>query len=152
MSLSGIRMPLEAALSTTALLARRWGPTLVVAAVSAAAGVAWTSRREAATGPDSAGALAAIGRAYPKALGAVYAEAWRQGADALESGRGVNESLTLVAETWAAGRTALFDRAVARSFAAVVPEGKPDAEVSPSDKAALAAIWRAFSAGLAEAE
>ncbi|WP_165243489.1 hypothetical protein [Paludisphaera soli] len=145
-------MPFEAALSTTALLARRWGPTLVVAAVSAAAGVAWTNRRDASTGPESAHAMESIGRAYPKALGAVYAEAWRQGADALESGRGVNESLSLVAETWAAGRTALFDRVVARSFAAAVPEGKPDAEVSRADKVALAAIWRAFAAGLSEAE
>jgi hypothetical protein len=152
MSLPDIRMSLEAALSTTALLARRWGPTLVVAAVSASAGVAWTVRRDGSTAPRTAGAVATIGRAYPKALGAIYAEAWRQGAAALDSGRSVDESLSVVAETWAAARTALFDRAIAHSFSAVVPEGKPDAEVSKADKAALAALWRAFAAGLAEAK
>lgn len=152
MSVSGIRMTLEAAASTTALLAKRWGPTLVVIMVSASAGVAWTTHRGGSRKPDAVAGVTAVGRAYPRALGAVYAESWRRGAESLDAGRSVNDSLTVVADTWAASRITLFDRAVAPAFAAVVPEGKPDAEVSTADKAALASLWRGFASGLAEAK
>ena len=137
--------------TTAASLAKRWGPTILVAVLSAAAGFAWNAGRNTPPRPDSVAAMKAVGRAYPKALASAYAEAWLHGADALDAGRGVSEALGAVSDAWSAGRTALFDREIAPAFAAVVPEGRPDAEVSAADRAALAALWRGLAAGLTAA-
>lgn len=136
---------------TSALkLGRAWGPTILIVAVSVSAGAFFSGRRSPAPAPPAAERLSAIGRTYPRELGAAYADAWLKGAEALDAGRAVSESLDVVAQQWTAGRIALFDRAVAPEFAGVVPEGKPEGEISSADKAALASLWRAFAAGLAK--
>lgn len=129
---------------------RSWGPTFLIVAASVSVGAFLAGRRSSGPTTPAAERVAAIGRTYPRDLGAAYAAAWIKGAESLESGRPVPESLDVVAREWSAGRIALFDRAVASEFAGVVPEGKPDDEVSAADKAALAALWRAFASGLAK--
>jgi hypothetical protein len=92
--------------------------------------------------------LAAVGRAYLPQLGRAYAEAWNQGAVALDSGQPVSAALDLVAKNWTAGRTAVFDKLVAPEFAKIVPESIKDSDVTPKERAALAAAWRGFAVGL----
>jgi len=129
---------------------KAWGPTLLIVVVSVSAGALLSGRRASAPVSPSAERLSAIGRTYPRELGAAYAGAWLKGAESLDAGRAVPESLDVVAREWTAGRTALFDREVAAEFSKIVPEGKPEGEISAADKAALAALWRAFAAGLAK--
>lgn len=136
---------------TSALkLGRAWGPTVLIVAVSVSAGAILAEWRAPGPASPASERLSAIGRAYPRELGAAYAQAWLKGAEALDGGRAVSDSLGVVAQEWTAGRTALFDRAVAPEFSAVIPEGKPEGEISSAEKAALASLWRAFAAGLAE--
>lgn len=96
----------------------------------------------------SAGRLVAVGRAYRVELGKVYGDAWLEGAKRLDDGQGPAAALESVAKAWDSGRVALFERLVTPELARVVPEGKPDADVSPTDRAKLAAAWRGFAKGL----
>ncbi|MDG3005515.1 hypothetical protein [Paludisphaera mucosa] len=145
-------MTLQAAVSATSRLLGGWGPTIVVAAAAASAGVAWTTYRMSPGETDAVANTAAAGKSYPKALAAVYADAWRKGADALEAGRSVADALGVVGEAWRSGRTTLFDRVVGPAFAVVVPEGTPESDVSKAAKTQLASHWRAFAAGMIAAK
>ncbi|WP_165068428.1 hypothetical protein [Paludisphaera rhizosphaerae] len=128
--------------------ARSWGPKLAAAAALISVGFGLSEYRSKPAEPAAVVSIRATGRTYPKTLATAYAAAWIKGAEALEAGKGPVDALGVVTEAWTAGRVALFDKAVAPAFAAVVPEGKADAEVSAADRAALAALWRAFAAGL----
>lgn len=130
----------------------KWLPTVLVASVSAWGVVNMTPSRVTLLEPSAARSVRETGRRYTKGLATVYAAAWLEGAEALESGRGIAESLGVVEKAWKAGRTSLFDRQVAPYFSAIVPEGRPDAETSQSARAALAKLWREFAAGLASVE
>ncbi len=99
-------------------------------------------------GEAAAARLATVGRAYRLELGKVYADAWLAGARRLDDGQGPAAALEAVAKAWDAGRVALFERQVTPELARVVPEGKADAELSPGDRARLAAAWRGFARGL----
>lgn len=143
-------LKLERVWASTTKAVRAWGPTFLIVVVSVSAGALLANRRPSGPASPAAERVLAIGRTYPRELGGVYAEAWLKGAETLDSGRSVPESLDVVAREWSAGRVALFDRAVASEFAGIVPEGKPDGEVSAADKAALASLWRAFATGLAK--
>jgi hypothetical protein len=117
-------------------------PAIVVAGAIAAAVAVWRAR-EGAKPPDP---FLILGRSYVSSLGEVYAGAWLEGASALDSGKPVADALGVVASSWQAGRVALFDKTATPAFARIVAENKAD--VSPQDKAALAAAWRSFAAGL----
>jgi hypothetical protein len=121
-------------------------PAIVLVAAVAAATVAWRGRQGAATVP--ADPIEAIGKAYAAGLGDAYAGAWLEGAAALESGKAIPDALGVVAGSWQAGRVALFDRTAAPAFSKIVPENTADSDVSSREKAALAAAWRSFAAGL----
>jgi hypothetical protein len=92
----------------------------------------------------------ALGRAYVQDLGQACAGAWNDGASALDSGQPVSAALDRVGKNWTSSRTALFDKLVAPEFAKIVPESIKDSDVTPTERAALAAAWRGFAAGLAK--
>lgn len=143
-------MPLkpERVWSSALRLGKAWGPTFVIVVVSASVGAFLAGRRSSEPASPAVERVSAIGRTYPRELGNVYAEAWIKGAEALDAGLAVPDSLDVVAREWSAGRIALFDREVAPEFSKVIPEGTPEGEISAADKAALASLWRAFAAGL----
>jgi hypothetical protein len=89
-----------------------------------------------------------LGKRYVPELGQAYAEAWNEGAKALDAGRPVAEALQTVSKVWDAGRVRLFNRLVTPEFSKVVAESKSAPEMSDADRAALARAWRGFAAGL----
>jgi hypothetical protein len=121
-------------------------PAIVVVAAVAAAVAFWRAHQPVPTPIDP---MTALGRSYVASLGDVYAGAWNDGAKALDAGKPVADALAVVAGSWQSGRVALFDASAAPAFAKIVAENTADADVSPQDRAALAAAWRGFAAGLA---
>jgi hypothetical protein len=89
-----------------------------------------------------------IGRAYLPGLGKAYAAAWEEGAKALDAGQPFSAALDAVGKAWNANRTQLFDRTATSEFAKILPESQKDADVTPQQRAAMAAAWRGFAAGL----
>jgi hypothetical protein len=92
--------------------------------------------------------FAAVGRAYLPRLGETYAQAWNQGAIALDSGQPISAALDLVAKNWATDRSALFDKLLAPELTKIVPESIKDSDVTPFERAAMAAAWRGLARGL----
>jgi len=92
----------------------------------------------------------ALGHAYLPQLGKVYAGAWENGAAALDAGKPIPDALESVAQAWTAGRTAAFDRTVEPELDKIVPQTTKDADVTRTERAALAAAWRGLAKGLAE--
>jgi hypothetical protein len=138
--------------SASARAVAKWLPTIVVACATTWAVDAWTSPGVANPIDSAAARVRAIGRDYPRGLAKAYATSWIEGAKALESGRGVPDALGVVEKSWKAGRTSLFQETLSPCFSAVVPEGRPEAETSAFDRAALAVLWREFAAGLASGD
>ncbi|HKI17454.1 MAG TPA: hypothetical protein VKA15_06220 [Isosphaeraceae bacterium] len=89
-----------------------------------------------------------LGRAYLPQLGQAYAAAWDQGAKALDSGQGISAALDTVAQTWTANRTEIYDKLLTPELVKIVPESVKDSDVTPAERAALAAAWRGFALGL----
>ena len=89
-----------------------------------------------------------IGQAYITALGKTYASAWDDGAKELETGQQLSGALAAVAKAWSTNRTQLFDQMVTPEFGKVIPETTKDADVTPQERAAMAAAWRGFALGL----
>lgn len=89
-----------------------------------------------------------LGRAYLPGLGKAYAAAWEEGAKALDAGQPFSAAISAVGKTWDANRTRLFDRLATPEFAKILPESQKDADVTFHQRAAMAAAWRGFAAGL----
>jgi hypothetical protein len=89
-----------------------------------------------------------LGRSYHAQLGRAYATAWEDGAKALEVGEGVSTALDTVTKKWGASRTDLFDKLITPEFAKILPESVKDADVTATERAAMAAAWRGFALGL----
>jgi len=90
----------------------------------------------------------AIGRSYLPQLGQAYSAAWEEGAKQLEASGGVAASLDAVSKNWSLNRTQLYDRVLTPAFAKILPESVNDADVTPQERAAMAAAWRGLSLGL----
>ncbi len=90
----------------------------------------------------------ALGRAYLPQLGNAYAAAWDHGAKALDSGQDLSAALDLVAQTWTANRTDVYNKLLTPEQVKIVPESTKDADVTPAERAAMAAAWRGFALGL----
>lgn len=89
-----------------------------------------------------------LGRSYRNELAKVYARAWEEGAKNLEAGAGPAAALDGVAKAWEVGRLDLFETVVTPEFSRIVPEGKPEKELTREERARLAAAWRGFAEGL----
>jgi hypothetical protein len=90
----------------------------------------------------------AIGKDYAPKLAAAYAAAWTAGAFELGDGSSPPAALGVVASTWATKRADLFDAVIKPELSKIVPEDTPDADVTPAERAALAAAFRGLAAGL----
>ncbi len=104
--------------------------------------------RPAPLAPLSSAGLIRLGKTYTVNLGKVYASAWEAGAKALDSGKPVSSALDTIRESWDRDRTQLFNRFVAIEFDKIVPQGKPEAELTAEDRANLSKAWRSFASGL----
>jgi hypothetical protein len=119
-----------------------------------AIGVAeWLRSAEGPTGtPQSAHdrRFVSLARAYLPRLGKAYAAAWEQGAKALDSGQGISAALDTVAQTWTANRTEIYDKLLTPELAKIVPESVKDSDITPTERAAMAAAWRGLALGLSK--
>jgi hypothetical protein len=128
--------------------------------VSSLAGVALTvavstwveaSRKPAPNpGPPHDARFVALGKAYLPQLGSAYARAWDEGAKQLDAGKSIADALDAVSKTWSSSRTQLYDHVFTPEFSKIVAESVKDADVTPAERAALAAAWRGLSLGLAK--
>jgi hypothetical protein len=89
-----------------------------------------------------------VGRAYLAGLGKAYAAAWEEGAKGLDAGQPLSAAVAAVGKAWDANRAQLFDRVATPEFAKVIAESQKDADVTPQQRAAMAAAWRGLAAGL----
>jgi hypothetical protein len=89
-----------------------------------------------------------LGQLYLPQLGTAYASAWEDGAKDLDAGKEIPAALDTVAHAWTAARTELYGRVVTPELAKVVPEGVKDSDVTPAERAAMAAAWRGLARGL----
>jgi hypothetical protein len=89
-----------------------------------------------------------LGRAYLPQLGKVYASAWNDGATALDAGESVSRAIDIVAKRWSTGRTGLYDSVISPELAEILPESVRNEEVTPAQRAAVAAAWRGLAIGL----
>ena len=153
-------------MTITMLLTRLWSlfpsrRTLVTVALSSVLGGAlaigvsdWLAPSDGANGsPQSRRAgidrrYVSLGRAYLPQLGKAYAAAWDQGAKALDSGQGISAALDAVAQSWTVNRTEVYDKLLTPELAKIVSESVKDSDVTPAERAALAAAWRGFARGL----
>lgn len=135
-----------------ALPSRRTLATVVFSGLvggAVALGVAeWHARPAGPPAPPHNPQFEKIGRAYLPGLAKAYAAAWEEGAKSLDAGQPLSASLAAVSKAWEANRTSLFDRSVATELARIVPESQKDADVTPAQRAAMAAAWRGLALGL----
>ncbi len=110
--------------------------------------VQWHARPAGPPAPPHDPKFEKIGREYLPGLGKAYAAAWEEGATSLDAGQPLPAALAAVSKAWEANRIALFDKSVASEFSRIVPESQKDADVTPAQRAALAAAWRGLALGL----
>ncbi len=99
-------------------------------------------------GPPHDPRFVALGKAYLPQLGKAYATAWAEGANQLDAGKGITAALDAVSKTWSTNRTQLYDQMFTHEFTRIVAESVKDADVTPEERAAMAAAWRGLSLGL----
>lgn len=90
----------------------------------------------------------AVGKTYLSGLGKVYADAWESGAKDLDAGKPLTSALATVGKAWDSGRADHFDKVATPEFVKVIPQSVKDADVTPAQRAAMAAAWRGFATGL----
>jgi hypothetical protein len=101
-------------------------------------------------GPPHDPRFVSVGRAYLPQLGLAYAGAWNEGAAQLESGKSISAALDVVSKSWSSRRAQLYDHVLTPQFSRIVAESVKDEDVTPQERAALAAAWRGLSLGLAK--
>lgn len=103
-------------------------------------------------GPDSAPSVdksfIPIARAYKEVILDSYAAAWTVAADEVAAGKPVVEALAGIRPSWESARTPEYKATVTPALNAIVAEGTPDSEISPIQRAALAAAFRGFAEGV----
>ncbi len=135
-----------------ALPSRRTLVTVVFSGLvggAVAIGVAeWHARPAGPPAPPHDPRFEKLGHEYLPGLGKAYAAAWEEGARSLDAGQPLSASLAAVSKAWEANRISLFDKSVAPELARIVPESQKDADVTPAQRAAMAAAWRGLALGL----
>ena len=99
-------------------------------------------------GPPHDPRFVVLGKGYLPQLGKAYALAWDEGAKELDAGKGISAALDVVSQKWTSSRTQVFDHVLTPEFSRIVAESVKDADVTPAERAALAAAWRGLSLGL----
>ena len=99
-------------------------------------------------GPPHDQRFVTLGKAYLPQLGQAYSAAWEEGAKQLEAGKGVSLALDAVSKAWSANRTQLYDHVLTPEFSRIVAENVNDTDVTPTERAALAAAWRGLAFGM----
>lgn len=139
--------PAPARRSTTALVLAPWAMTAMLAL---ALGYVLLFHHGGRPTPDGGldRRFVAIGKAHVARLGHEYADAWDDGAKLLDAGQPVATAIEAVARSWEANRVAGFDGVITPEFSKVLPQSKPEKDVTAAERAALARAWRGFSRGL----
>lgn len=101
-------------------------------------------------GPPHDPRFVTLGKAYLPQLGKAYAEAWDEGAKELDAGKSITAALDAVSKKWSSNRTDLYDHVFTPEFSRIVAQSVKDSDVTPAERAALAAAWRGLSLGLAK--
>ncbi len=101
-------------------------------------------------GPPHDPRFVVLGQSYLPQLGKAYAAAWQEGAQQLEAGQSITSALDTVSKTWSSNRTQLYDHVFTPEFSRIVAESVKDSDVTPAERAALAAAWRGLALGLAK--
>ena len=99
-------------------------------------------------GPPHDPRFITLGKVFLPELGKAYAAAWEAGAQQLEAGQSITAALDTVSKTWSSNRTQLYDHVFTPEFSRIVAESVKDSDVTPAERAALAAAWRGLSLGL----
>ena len=94
--------------------------------------------------------IAAAGKAYGSRLLKIYAAAWQDGARKIDGGGSVEAGIAAVSVSWQTQRAALYKATMTPILNAIVPEGTADGDITPAQRAAVAAAFRSFAAGLSE--
>ena len=92
----------------------------------------------------------AVGKGYARQLAQSYSQSWEEGAKALDSGQDVAAALKAVTDSWQSKRQDLFEKAVTPNLSKIVPEAKAAADLTATDRAALARAFRGLARGLGQ--
>lgn len=123
------------------ILVTRLVALLAIGAAMGAFSARWAERPAKPT-------AVAIGRAYSSVIVGSYSAAWSTAADDVEAGKPIAEAIARIRPASDAARVKAFEADVAPFFAAIVPDGTADKDVTADRRAALAKAFRDFARGL----
>jgi hypothetical protein len=106
-----------------------------------------------AFGPSAPAAtdFVAAGKAYGKVLAPTYAATWKSYAADIRAGKTFTESTKTFADNWKTNRDAIYKKYIIPELSKVMPDGTPDDQVTPAQRAALAAAADDLAKGLESA-
>ncbi len=130
----------------------RWTPATIGLAVLSILvlllAVALWNARQPATPRDDDSRFIAVGRSYRVALADDYGRAWDDGAKLLEAGQPVKTALEQVKTSFEANRLATFRQAIKPELAKIIPDGKPEQDITKAERGAYARAFRGLARGL----
>jgi hypothetical protein len=123
---------------------------LVLAVVAIVATILYASKPDPATdaGSPADARFVVVGRAYRPALAIAYAAAWTTGAAQLDQGATIQTAVGTVGSEFTRRRGVVFDKLVTPELSTIVTPGTADADVTPAQRAAMAAAFRGMAKGL----
>ena len=102
----------------------------------------------AAVNPGVDARFVTIGRAYLPGLAKALADSYESG-EILDAGGTIENSIDVIASSWATNRTNLYNATVTPRLSEIVPPGTAPTDVTAAQRAAIAAAYRGFGKGLA---
>lgn len=91
-----------------------------------------------------------LGQAYVKPLAQSYAPAWQGYAADIRNGKTMTEATKNMAVAWDANRAAIYGKMIAPELEKILPSTQTEAQITPAQKAAMAAAAEALAKGLGE--
>lgn len=91
-----------------------------------------------------------LGAEYGKQLGPSYAPAWKAYAADLRAGKSLGDAVKNTNGVWKDNREAIYQKFIAPELSKIVPDGTPDEQVTPAQRAAMAAAADGLAKGLGE--
>lgn len=95
---------------------------------------------------DTDPAVVKAARSYGPELAKAYSGPWSDGADALEDGKSMSDSLAVVAKSWDSARSKLFDRELTPRFSKIFPESSKE-DMTSSERRDMVKAWRSLAKG-----